>query len=79
MHATAVFSGPIGDWVPYYSAGSASVNGDTILLTETDLLVSTGGVVPTAPATSVMTGTLTLIGPSSGHAEFPVRATVSCR
>ncbi|MEY9927965.1 hypothetical protein ABH926_002599 [Catenulispora sp. GP43] len=79
MRATAVFGSALGDWVAHYTGGSASQSGNTVVLTETDPLVSTGGVVPSAPASSTMTGTLGFVGPSGGQAGFPVSVTVSCR
>ncbi|NUR31984.1 MAG: hypothetical protein HOV83_40105 [Catenulispora sp.] len=78
MRATAVFSG-LGDWQAHYTGGSAAQSGNTVTLTEVDPLVNTGGVVPSAPATSTMTGTLGLVGANGGSAAFPVHVTVSCR
>lgn len=78
LRATAVFSSGLGDWVAHYTGGSATQSGNTVVLVEVDPLVSTGGSVPSAPASATMAGTLGFVGPNGGQASFPVSATVSC-
>ncbi|GAA1962250.1 hypothetical protein GCM10009838_18900 [Catenulispora subtropica] len=78
IRATAVFSG-LGDWQAHFSGGSTTQSGDTVVLTAVDPLVSTGGVVPSAPPTFTLTGSLGLFGSNGGQAEFPVDVVVACR